>query len=139
MKAELILWPVSSRLDTVETSLETQFPCDHILFYTVTINDDASIITLILNPNPVGPKVGREEWGYGLEGYKYSTFKNLDDKWLEEGKVRMAINPDETREWAKGCKRVYFDNITVEEMLESFCDLSKELHTTRAEYISSNY
>ena len=48
----------------------------------------------------------------------------------------MAINPDETREWAKGCKRVYFDNITVEEMLDSFCDLSKELHTTRAEYIS---
>ena len=39
-------------------------------------------------------------------------------KWMNEGKLRMAIDPNETREWTKNCKRIWFDNIAVEEMLE---------------------
>jgi len=49
----------------------------------------------------------------------------------------MAIDPNETREWAKGCEKVCFDNITIEEMLEEFCNHSKELASTCARYISS--
>ena len=54
-------------------------------------------------------------------------YKNLNKKWTDEGKLRMAIDPQETREWAKNCKRIYFDNITIEEMLEGFIDYSNEL------------
>jgi hypothetical protein len=46
---------------------------------------------------------------------------------MDEGKLRMAIDPNETREWAKNCKRIYFDNITIEEMLDGFIDSSNEL------------
>ena len=54
-------------------------------------------------------------------------YKKLNKKWMDEGKLRMAIDPNETREWAKNCKRIYFDNITIEEMLEGFIDYSNEL------------
>ena len=54
-------------------------------------------------------------------------YKRLNKKWMDEGKLRMAVDPNETREWAKGCKRIYFDNITIEEMLEGFIDSSNEL------------
>ena len=46
---------------------------------------------------------------------------------MDEGKLRMAVDPNETREWAKNCKRIWFDNITAEEMLEGFIDSSNEL------------
>ena len=54
-------------------------------------------------------------------------YKKLNKKWMDEGKLRMAIDPNETREWAKNCKRIYFDNITIEEMLDGFIDSSNEL------------
>ena len=54
-------------------------------------------------------------------------YKNLNQKWLDEGKLRMAVDPNETREWAKNCKRVYLDNITIQEMLDDFIDSSNEL------------
>ena len=64
-------------------------------------------------------------------------YKKLNQKWLDEGKLRMAIDPNETREWAKNCERVRLDNITIEEMLEDFCNSSKELASTCARYISN--
>ena len=61
-------------------------------------------------------------------------YKKLNKKWMDEGKLRMAVDPNETREWAKNCKRVWFDNITIEEMLEGFIDYSNEL---ASDYASS--
>ena len=46
---------------------------------------------------------------------------------MDEGKLRMAVDPNETKEWAKNCKRIWFDNITIEEMLEVFIDYSNDL------------
>ena len=63
-------------------------------------------------------------------------YKNLNKKWMDEGKLRMAVDPNETREWAQGSKRVYFDNITIEEMLDEFIDSSKDLGETCSKYIS---
>jgi hypothetical protein len=60
-------------------------------------------------------------------------YKNLNKKWTDEGKLRMAIDPQETREWAKNCKRVWFDNITIEEMLEGFIDYSNDLASEYSE------
>ena len=34
-------------------------------------------------------------------------YKDLNKKWMDEGKLRMAIDPNETRELAKNCKRVW--------------------------------
>ena len=30
-------------------------------------------------------------------------YKNLNKKWMDEGKLRMVVDPNETREWAKNC------------------------------------
>ena len=54
---------------------------------------------------------------------------------MDEGKLRMAIDPNETREWAKNCKRIYFDNITIEEMLDGFIDSSNELSSEWLDYV----
>ena len=54
-------------------------------------------------------------------------YKKLNKKWMDEGKLRMAVDPNETREWAKNCKRIWFDNITIKEMLEGFIDYSNDL------------
>ena len=64
-------------------------------------------------------------------------YKKLNKKWIDEGKLRMAVDPNETRVWAKGCKRIWFDNITIEEMLKGFIDSSNELGSTCSEYISN--
>ena len=64
-------------------------------------------------------------------------YKKLNKKWMDEGKLRMAVDPNETREWAKSCKRIWFDNITIEEMLDGFIDSSNELGSTCSEYISN--
>ena len=63
-------------------------------------------------------------------------YKRLNKKWMDEGKLRMAVDPNETREWAKNCKRIWFDNITIEEMLEGFIGYSNDLASTCSEYIS---
>ena len=63
-------------------------------------------------------------------------YKKLNKKWIDEGKLRMAIDPNETRKWAKNCKRVWFDNITIEEMLDGFIDYSNELGSSCFRYIS---
>ena len=52
-------------------------------------------------------------------------YKQLSKKWLEEGKLRIEG------------ENVHFDNISAEEMLENFCEKSKELASTCSEYISS--
>ena len=57
-------------------------------------------------------------------------YKKLNKKWMDEGKLRMTVDPNETRLWAKNCKRVWFDSITIEEMLEGFIDYSKDLATS---------
>ena len=62
-------------------------------------------------------------------------YKKLNKKWMDEGKLRMAVDPNETRKWAKSCKRIWFDNITIEEMLDEFIDSSNELSSTCSEYI----
>ena len=64
-------------------------------------------------------------------------YKKLNKKWMDEGKLRMAVDPNETREWAKNCKRIWFDNITIEEMLDGFIDSSNGLGSTCSEYISN--
>ena len=64
-------------------------------------------------------------------------YKKLNKKWMDEGKLRMAADPNETREWAKNHKRIWFDNITIEEMLMEFIDSSKELATSCSSYISN--
>ena len=73
--------------------------------------------------------------------YDYSPgrwwYKKLNQKLLDEGKLRMAADPNETREWAKNHKRIWFDNITIEEMLMEFIDSSKELATSCSSYISN--
>ena len=56
---------------------------------------------------------------------------------MDEGKLRMAVDPNEAREWAKSCKRIWFDNITIEEMLDGFIDNSNELDSTCSEHISN--
>ena len=58
--------------------------------------------------------------------------QKLNKKWVDEGKLRMAVDPNETREWAKNCKRVWFDNITIEEMLDGFIDYSNDLGASYA-------
>ena len=50
-------------------------------------------------------------------------------------KLRMAVDPNETREWAKSCKRIWFDNITIEEMLDGFIDSSNELSSKWLDYV----
>ena len=62
-------------------------------------------------------------------------YKKLNKKWMDEGKLRMAVDPNETREWAKNCKRIWFDNITIEEMLEGFIDSSNELSSQWLDYV----
>ena len=62
-------------------------------------------------------------------------YKRLNKKWMDEGKLRMVVDPNETREWAKGCKRIYFDNITIKEMLEGFIDSSNELSSQWLDYV----
>ena len=73
--------------------------------------------------------------------YDYSPgrwwYKKLNQKLLDEGKVTYGIDPNETREWAKGHERFWFDNANVEEMLKDFCDSSKELATSCSSYISN--
>ena len=73
--------------------------------------------------------------------YDYSPgrwwYKKLNQKLLDEGKVTYGIDPNETREWAKGHERLWFDNANVEEMLKDFCDSSKELATSCSSYISN--
>ena len=56
---------------------------------------------------------------------------------MDEGKLRMAVDPNEAREWAKSCKRIWFNNITIEEILDKFIDSSNELGFTCSEYISN--
>ena len=63
-------------------------------------------------------------------------YKKLNKRWIDEGKLRMAVDPNETRVWAKGCKRIWFDNITIEEMLKGFIDSSKEVAEKCSHYIS---
>ena len=41
--------------------------------------------------------------------------------------MKVNLDPNETREWAKNCKRVWFDNITIEEMLDDFIGYSNDL------------
>ena len=36
----------------------------------------------------------------------------------------MVVDPNETREWVKNCKRIWFNNIIIEKMLERFFDNS---------------
>ena len=50
--------------------------------------------------------------------------KQLSKKWLEEGKVRMEN------------EIVFYDNITIEEMLDEFIDSSKEVAEKCSHYIS---
>ena len=50
--------------------------------------------------------------------------KQLSKKWLEEGKVRMEN------------EIVFYDNITIEEMLDEFIDSSKEVAKKCSHYIS---
>ncbi len=54
---------------------------------------------------------------------------------MDEGKLRMAIDSNETREWAKNCKRIYFNNITIEEILDGFIDSSNELSSKWLDYV----
>ena len=54
-------------------------------------------------------------------------YKKLNKKWMDKGKLRMVVDPNKIRKWAKNCKRIWFDNITIEEMLEGFIDYSNDL------------
>jgi len=63
-------------------------------------------------------------------------YKQLNKKWFEEGKLRTAKDINNPNPSLREYERVYFDNITIEEMLEQFCDHSKELASTCANYIS---
>lgn len=68
-------------------------------------------------------------------------YKKLNQKLLDEGKVTYGIDPNETREckWAKGCQRLWLDNANTntKEMLENFCESSKELSSKCSEYTSN--
>jgi hypothetical protein len=48
----------------------------------------------------------------------------------------MAVDPNRSSSIMKDLERVYFDNITIEEMLEEFIDSSKDLGETCSKYIS---
>ena len=63
-------------------------------------------------------------------------YKKLNQRLLDEGKVTYGKDPNETREWAKGSQRLWFDNADTKEMLENFCESSKELASKCSEYIS---